>query len=423
MRIELLTTGTELLLGTTQNTHGGWFGQELFKLGLRSARQVTVPDGPPVVKAMRTALEAGDVLIVTGGLGPTSDDLSREAIAEVLGLELMIDEAALRSIEAFFATRNLKMVDSNKKQALVPVGGDVLPNPNGTAPGLYLSPRMSGDYRCAVFLLPGPPRELYPMFHAEVVPRLQALSELESIPSMDVLRFVGVGESKMQEEIDAELTGIEGLEVGYCARLGEVDLRLVGSEEVIAKGREIALSRYPKELVSDDGASLEEAVVRLLKESGKILATAESCTGGLISHRLTEVSGSSEVFTHGFVTYANEAKRDLLGVSWKDLETHGAVSEPVARQMAEGAMRVADADVAVAVTGIAGPTGGTNEKPVGTVFIAVARKEGETKVISPFFPRDRSAFKRSVSQTALDLIRRVVMGYEDKPEGGSVDVT
>ena len=205
MRIEILTTGTELLLGTTRNTHGTWFGQELFKLGLRTARQVTVPDGPPVVEAMRTALEVGDVLIVTGGLGPTSDDLSREGIAEVLGLELMTDESALRSLEAFFAKRNLEMVESNKKQALVPVGGEVLPNPNGTAPGLYLSPRITGEYRCAVFLLPGPPRELYPMFQNEVVPRLEALAGIDAVPRMETLRFVGVGESTMQDEIDAEL--------------------------------------------------------------------------------------------------------------------------------------------------------------------------------------------------------------------------
>jgi nicotinamide-nucleotide amidase len=405
VRIEILTTGSELLLGTTPNTHGAWLGQELFKLGLRTARQVTVPDGPPVLDAMRAGMEAGDVLIVTGGLGPTSDDLTRESVAEVLGLELHTDEAALRSLEAFFAVRNLEMVESNKKQALIPVGGDVLPNPNGTAPGVYLSPRMSGRYRCAVFLMPGPPRELYPMFHEEVVPRLKALAGVDSVPGMLTMRFVGVGESTLQDEIDAALTAVAGLEVGYCARLGEVDLRLVGSPEAIAQGREIAAARYPRELVSEDEASLEGTVVRLLKEQGKTLATAESCTGGLISHRLTEVSGSSEVFTHGFVTYANEAKRDLLGVRWEDLQEHGAVSELIARQMAEGALRVSGADLAVSVTGIAGPTGGSEEKPVGTVFIAVAQKGAETKVISPFHPRDRSAFKQAVSQSALNLVR------------------
>jgi len=408
MRIELLTTGTELLLGTTQNTHGAWLGQELFKLGLRIQRQVTVPDGPAVEAAMADAVEEADVLIVTGGLGPTSDDLTRESIAAVLGLEMVEDELALRTLLAFFAQRGKVMADANRKQAMVPVGADVLPNANGTAPGLYLPPRLSGGRNCAVFLLPGPPSELYPMVQGEVLPRLKALSGLEVVPAMLEMRFVGVGESDFHQGVDEELTGIAGLEVGYCARLGEVDLRLVGTEEAIAAGREIALREFAAELVSEDGATLEEAVVRLLAAQGKTVATAESCTGGLIANRITDVSGSSEVFRYGYVTYANEAKRDLLGVRWEDLEEHGAVSEPVARQMAEGALRNADADVAVAVTGIAGPTGGSKEKPVGTVFIAVAVKGGETRVVRQLHPRSRVSFKRAVSQAALDLVRREV---------------
>lgn len=409
MRIELLTTGTELLLGTTQNTHGAWLGQELFKLGLRIQRQVTVPDGPAVEAAMASGVEEGDVLIVTGGLGPTSDDLTRESISAVLGLEMVEDELALRTLLAFFEKRGLVMADTNRKQAMVPVGADVLPNPNGTAPGLYLPPRLSGGRNCAVFLLPGPPSELYPMVQEEVLPRLKALSGLEVIPSMREMRFVGVGESDFHQGVDEQLEAIEGLEVGYCARLGEVDLRLVGGEEVIAMGREIALAHFADKLVSEDGATLEEAVVRILAAQGKTVATAESCTGGLIANRITDVPGSSEVFRFGWVTYANEAKRDLLGVSWEDLEKFGAVSEPVAKQMAEGALREAEADVAVAVTGIAGPGGGSEEKPVGTVFVAVAVKGGETQVVKYFHPRSRISFKRSVSQSALDLVRKVAL--------------
>jgi nicotinamide-nucleotide amidase len=408
MRIELLTTGTELLLGTTQNTHGAWLGQELFKLGLRLQRQVTVPDGPAVEAAMADAVEVADVLIVTGGLGPTSDDLTRESIAAVLGLELVEDELALRTLVAFFEQRGRVMADANRKQAMVPVGADVLPNPNGTAPGLYLPPRLSGGRNCAVFLLPGPPSELYPMVHDEVVPRLEALSGLDQLPSMHEMRFVGVGESDFHQGVDAELEAIEGLEVGYCARLGEVDLRLVGEDELIARGRKIALREFARQLVSEDGASLEEAVVRLLAEQGKTVSTAESCTGGLIANRLTDVSGSSAVFRYGFVTYGNEAKQVLLGVSAKDLEEHGAVSEPVARQMAEGALREGKADVAVSVTGIAGPTGGSEEKPVGTVYLAVAARGESTRVVRQFHPRNRVSFKRAVSQAALDLVRRVL---------------
>lgn len=408
VRIELLTTGTELMLGTTQNTHGAWIGQRLFGMGLRIERQVTVPDGQPVVDAIRMGADDGEVLIVTGGLGPTSDDLTREALAEVLGLEMIEDEAAVRTIEEFFASRGRVMAEANRKQAMAPVGADILPNPNGTAPGLYLPPRMSGERNCAVFLLPGPPREMYPMFEAEVVPRLRALSGIEEVPAMVELKFVGIGESDFHQGIDDELEAIAGLEHGYCARLGEVDLRLIGSPSAVASGREIAEKAFGRELVSDDGATLEAVVVRLLTEQGKTLSTAESCTGGLIAARITDVSGASSVFRYGFVTYANEAKRDLIGVSWDDLLEHGAVSEVVVRQMAEGALRVGAADVAVSVTGIAGPTGGSEAKPVGTVFLAVAVKGEETKVVKQFHPWGRDAFKRQVSQAALNLVRRAL---------------
>jgi nicotinamide-nucleotide amidase len=408
MRIELLTTGTELMLGTTQNTHGAWIGQRLFALGLRVDRQITVPDGPPVVDSIRLGIEAGDVLIVTGGLGPTSDDLTREALSEVLGVEMIEDEGALRTMEEFFASRGRTMAEVNRKQAMALVGADILPNPNGTAPGLYVPPRMSGERHCAIFLLPGPPREMYPMFDAEVVPRLEALAGIEEPPEMLELKFVGIGESDFHQEVDAQLEAIAGLEHGYCARLGEVDLRLIGSAEAVTEARTIAEEAFAQQLVSSDGAILEEVVVRLLKEHGKSVATAESCTGGLIAARLTDVSGASEVFRYGFVTYANEAKRDLLGVNWEDLLEHGAVSEPVARQMAEGALRVGEAEVAVSVTGIAGPTGGTESKPVGTVFLGLAVKGEETNVLKQFHPWGREAFKRQVSQSALNLVRRAL---------------
>ncbi|WP_367872346.1 competence/damage-inducible protein A [Luteolibacter sp. Populi] len=406
MRIEILTTGTELLLGTTLNTHGKWFGEELFKLGFRIQRLTTVPDGDAITQAIRESVARADVLIVTGGLGPTSDDLTRECTAEVLGIELIEDEAAIRSLEAFFAARNKVMADSNRKQAQVPVGADVLPNANGTAPGLYIPPRLNGVANCAVFLLPGPPRELYPMFRQEVAPRLIALAGLAKPPGMLELKIAGVGESDLQEQIDAKLAEVPGLEVGYCARVGEVDLRLIGDEAAIAAGRGIAMDLFAKQIFSEDGSSLEATVVRLLAASGLKLATAESCTGGLIANRITDVPGSSAVFTHGFVTYANEAKRDVLGVPQELLAEHGAVSEPVVRAMAEGALRVSGADIAVAVTGIAGPDGGTPEKPVGTVWLAWAAKGKPTLAVKQLHPRNRKDFKLAVSQAALDGVRR-----------------
>ena len=405
MQIELLTTGTELLLGTTQNTHGAWIGQRLLRVGLRVSRQITVPDGEAVGRAMRIGLEAGEALIVTGGLGPTSDDLTREALAEVLGLEMIEDEAAMRAIEEFFARRQRVMAEANRKQAQAPVGADILVNPNGTAPGLYLPPRLSGSFNCAVFLLPGPPRELYPMFEAEVVPRLQALSGIEKVPEFLELKFAGIGESDFHEGIDDVLEAIPGLEHGYCARPGEVDLRLMGSTASIREAGEIVRATFGDELVSEDGANLEDVVVELLAKRGRTLAIAESCTGGLIASRITDVAGSSEVFRYGFVTYANEAKQELVGVSQDALQSHGAVSDPVARQMAEGALKAGEADIAVAVTGIAGPAGGSEEKPVGTVFLGLAERGRETQVYQQFHPWARAAFKRQVSQSALNLVR------------------
>ena len=405
MQIELLTTGTELLLGTTQNTHGAWIGQRLLRVGLRVSRQITVPDGEAVGRAMRIGLEDGEALIVTGGLGPTSDDLTREALAEVLGLEMIEDEAAMRAIEEFFARRQRVMAEANRKQAQAPVGADILNNPNGTAPGLYLPPRLSGSFNCAVFLLPGPPRELYPMFEAEVVPRLKALSGIEKVPEFLELKFAGIGESDFHQGIDDMLEAIPGLEHGYCARPGEVDLRLMGSAASIREAGEIVRGTFGEELVSDDGANLEDVVVELLAKRGRTLAIAESCTGGLISSRITDVAGSSEVFRYGFVTYANEAKQELVGVSQDALRSHGAVSDAVARQMAEGALKAGEADIAVAVTGIAGPAGGSEEKPVGTVFLGLAERGRETQVYQQFHPWARAAFKRQVSQSALNLVR------------------
>jgi nicotinamide-nucleotide amidase len=408
VRIEILNTGTELLLGNTLNTHGAWFGRELFKLGLRVGRQVTVPDGDAIRESLSEAVGRADVVIVTGGLGPTSDDLTREITAEVLGLELILDEAGLRSLEAFFAARGRPMVEANRKQAMSPVGADILPNPNGTAPGVYVPPRLNGRGNCAVFLLPGPPRELYPMFKAEVVPRLRALSGIDAPPLALELKFTGIGESDFHDGIDDQLAAMAGLEYGYCARIGEVDLRLIGDAETIARGRELAIGAFSRQLVSDDGASLEQVVLRNLEARGWKLAVAESCTGGLICSRLTDVAGASAVLTHGFVTYANEAKVEMLGVSEEALAEHGAVSETVAREMAEGALRVSGAQVAVAVTGIAGPGGGSEEKPVGTAWIGLAMEGVETIAVKIYQPRNRKDFKLAVSQAALDLVRRSV---------------
>jgi len=404
MKIEVLNTGSELLLGTTLNTHGAWIGRALQPLGLRVARQTTVPDGPAIAGALAEAAARADVVVVTGGLGPTSDDVTREACAEVLGVGLAEDAGALRTLEEFFRSRGREMAPENRKQAMVPQGGVVLENPNGTAPGVFVPEEVGG---AAVFLLPGPPHEMEPMFRAEVLPRLRERAGAAAEASrMTELKFVGVGESDFQHRVDAELAAVPGLEFGYCARPGEVDLRLIGDDAARAAGRSIAGREFPRQLVGDDGSSLEAAVVRVLRGRGWTLALAESCTGGLIASRVTDVPGASAVFAHGFVTYANEAKVSVLGVPEELLAARGAVSEPVARAMAEGALRAGGADVAVAVTGIAGPDGGSAEKPVGTVFLALARKDAPTEVRKRFHPQGRVFFKRLVSQDALDWVRQ-----------------
>lgn len=409
MHIEIINTGTELMLGQTSNTHGTWLGRELFRLGLRVAHQCTVPDGEPIAAALRASLTRGsEVILLTGGLGPTSDDLSREITAAVLNLPLMEDAAALRDLEAFFARRNRPMAESNRKQALVPVGAELLPNPHGTAPGIYVPPRLSPDGRCAIFLLPGPPRELYPMFLAEVEPRVRAIAGLDDKRVMQELKFTGIGESDFHQQVDHLLAAVTGLEFGYCARIGEVDLRLIGPQEAIDNGVAIALAAFADQCISDDGSSLEATVLRLLHQANWQLATAESCTGGLVASRLTDVPGASGHFTHGWVTYGNEAKIAELGVNPALIETHGAVSEPVAMAMAEGAMQQSGSDIAVAITGIAGPDGGSAQKPVGTAWIAVAT-QATTQVWHCFQPRDRLGFKQGISQAALDSVRRTLL--------------
>lgn len=388
-------------------------GQELLKMGLRVQRQTTVPDGEAIHEAMREAIVRCDALIVTGGLGPTSDDITREATAEVLGVEMIEDEQAVRTMSEFFQSRGYgEMPEGNRKQAMVHVGADVLPNPNGTAPGVYVPPRLGNVSTCAIFLLPGPPRELHPMFDAEVRPRLRALAGIENAGEAVELKFVGIGESSFAEGIDEELQAIAGLEFGYCARLGELDLRLIGGSAAVEGAREVALNSFSKQLISDDGSDLETVLIRELVARELKVATAESCTGGLIANRLTDVPGASAVFTHGFVTYSNEAKEKILGVSSESLLKYGAVSEEVCEEMAVGALAASGADLAVAVTGIAGPGGGSEEKPLGTVFIGLAQKGKLPVVKKQCHPRGRKSFKRQVSQVALDLIRRRVQHGE-----------
>lgn len=409
MRIEVVNTGSELLLGKVINTHAAFFGQELFKIGLRIERQTTIPDGDVIGTMMTEAFSRCDALLVTGGLGPTSDDITREVVAALLGRELVLDEAILETIRTMFRVRGLKASSLNDRQAMVPVGATVLVNPHGTAPGLYLpaDPVLGSPH---IFLLPGPPRELKPMVQAEVLPRLAALSG-GTAPVWHNFRLYGVGESALASVLEPEFADMEGLEVGYCARLGEVDLRLIGTEASVNKAAEKVRAAFPMEIATESEDHLSSVVVALLTSRGETVATAESCTGGAISSAITDARGSSAVFGESYIVYANAAKTKLLGVEPELLAEHGAVSEAVVRAMAEGCLTRSGADHAIAVSGIAGPDGGSEEKPVGTVWLAIVSRGQETFAQRFFYPSDRSSFKIRTTRQALDLLRRRLRGF------------
>jgi nicotinamide-nucleotide amidase len=422
--VEVINTGSELLLGRTANTHLQYLGRQLFKLGLRIQRQVCVPDGPAIGVALAESMPRSWAVIVTGGLGPTTDDITRELTAELLGLELALDETVLATITERFARRNLRMAERNKRQAYVPKGVRVLENPNGTAPGLHIPPRagLAGGINGMtphIFLLPGPPRELHPMVETLVLPLLKAaLPEGFAAPAFAEFMIIGLGESEVESRVGSQIEALPGIELGYCARPGEVDLRVIGSALAVEAATAIVREKLGAYVASDDGRDLPEIVVHELTARRQKLAVAESCTGGFLAHRITNVPGASAVFVEDFITYANRAKEQTLGIDPAMLAAYGAVSEEVARAMAEHALALTEADYALATTGIAGPGGGSAEKPVGTVFIALARRVDLPLVNKHFFPTQRETFKTLVSQTALDLLRRNFVDAGLSPANG-----
>ena len=416
MRVDLVNTGSELLLGEILNTHAVWIAEALRPLGLRLQRQVCIPDGPEIGAVFAERFPHCDVLIVTGGLGPTLDDVTRESLAELLGLAMTRDEKVVAEIEERLRHYQRKMPDSNYRQADVPAGAEVLSNPNGTAPGLYLPPlSFEGGRSPHVFLLPGPPRELRPMFRDQVVPRLLRIAPDPGDRAILNLTTHGIGESRLTELLDSELEDLPGVELGYRLGQGFVNIRLIGPRASLTEGESRVRRILGPCLLCTDGSTMEQMVVRVLAEKGETLVTAESCTGGAVASQITDAPGASKVFLAGYVTYANEAKTDLVGVPPELIAEHGAVSAPVAQAMAEGALERSGATHAVSLTGIAGPSGGTDEKPVGTVFIALAT-EGEETWVCPFsFPGGRDVFKLRARHQALELVRRRALGF-DRPE-------
>jgi nicotinamide-nucleotide amidase len=418
--IELINTGSELLLGRILNTHQQWICRQLADLGYEVSRQTCIADdGRQIQAAVRESLSRADLVITTGGLGPTSDDLTRDLIAQLLGRELILDPETLRRLEQFFAQRHRTMPVSTKVQAMIPAGARVLRNDSGTAPGLALevrpNPFRADGGHAWLILLPGPPRELRPMFADWVVPLLMQVMPPAEKWVCRILKTTGLGESLVEEKIAGPLQKLvtAGLDLGYCARIGEVEIRLAasggGAESIVLEAEDIVRQLLGRLVFTTGDDTLEATLVRMLTERAKTVALAESCTGGMLAHRLTNIPGASAVLKCGLVTYSNEAKRNFLGVTAAALDEYGAVSEAVARQMAEGARQKCRADYALSVTGIAGPGGGSEAKPVGTVFMALAHEKG-TAVERHFNPFDRETFKYVTSQQALDLLRRALLG-------------
>ena len=411
MRVALLNTGTELLLGDVQDAHLAFIAREILSLGLRIEERRTVGDTEAIRHTLAELFPRCEILFVTGGLGPTSDDITREMVADLLGLELQQSSELLASLRKRLRVRGIKWTPGIARQADVHAGAEVLPNRNGSAPGLYLRANINRQIQSPhLFLLPGPPRELQPMFRAFVMPILRSVVPDSALVERRVYKIANKGESLVEEAIGDRVLAIPGIELGYCARPGEVDVRIVGKAKAIEQADAIIRSTLGTSIFSAADESLEEVIVKLLAQRNQTLAVAESCTGGLLANRITNVPGASAVFLAGYICYANQAKIGMLDVDPQLIEKHGAVSEKVARALAEHARACAKSDYALATTGVAGPSGGSPEKPVGTVYVALAAS-GETIAKKLFFPTDRETFKQIATQAALELLRRKLIGH------------
>ena len=407
MRVIVINTGTEILLGDVLNTHLAFVAREIFQFGLRVDEQRTIPDGDAIQSTLADVSPRADIVFVTGGLGPTSDDITRELVANYLQLPLVEDATVHEAIRSRLAARRIPTTERIWRQALVPAGAEVLPNENGTAPGLYLAANINPAILSPhLFSLPGPPRELQPMFINFVAPILRRITaELEKV-AMRAFRVANMGESIIEKKIGDLVAAIPGIELGYCARPGEVDVRVIGSAAAVAQTEGIIRIKLGNAIFSASDETLAAVLVRLLSEREQTLALAESCTGGFLADQITNVPGASKVFVAGCVTYSNEEKIRTLGVSRESIEKSGAVSEHVATEMAEGLRIRTGATHGIATTGIAGPGGGSEEKPVGTAFLGLSSENQPVQCEKFFFPSDRETFKQLVAQRAFDLLRK-----------------
>ena len=413
VRVETITLGDELLLGIRENAHLTYLGTQLAHHGIEPAANLVIRDQPDDIKLFfLDSWKRSDLVITTGGLGPTSDDLTRETIAEVLGEKMVYDTDIEDSIRDRFRQLERPVPESNNRQCYRPESAEVLSNPYGTAPGLYIKK----DGKILV-MLPGPAREMHPMFTDQVIPRLQQEGIFPEIDCYLQLRTAGIGESVLAEKVEPMLTGIDGLVVGYCAHAGMVDLRLSShdantlSEEKLNAIGEVCRKELGEDFVCFGDRTLAGVIFGDLRALDKTLAVAESCTGGLLSSQFTEIPGISKVFHGGAVCYHNDAKVQVLDVPESMLDQHGAVSEEVAIAMATGACEKYGADYGLSVTGFAGPAGGSQILPVGTIYLGYASPTwslGQKLNLRG----DRLSNRRRATTAALDWMRRKLRKYK-----------
>lgn len=421
MITELISVGTEILLGNIVNTNSAYLSEKCAELGLSVYYQTVVGDNEERMKSViRTALDRSDIIILTGGLGPTEDDLTKEVTAEVMGIPLVEDPHSRELLEAYmnqYKNNNSqrRITANNYKQALIPKGALVLDNHNGTAPGLIIEK----NNKIAV-LLPGPPIEMKPMFEEEVFPYLRR-RQPEIIYSQ-MVKICSIGESQVAEEIQDLIESQSNPTIAPYAKTGEVHLRITAKGESEKECRKLIKpvvlelkKRFGKNIfATDEKKTLEEAVVDMLKDQGLTLALAESCTGGAVASRIVNVPGASEVFGHGFVTYSNRAKRKFLGVKKPTLKVYGAISEKCAKEMAKGGCLAAKSDICLSITGLAGPDGGTEKTPVGTVFMGCCYNN--KVIVREFhFSGNRLKIREQAAAHALAFLRDCMLeGVEKK---------
>lgn len=413
MTVELISVGTEILLGNIVNTNAAYLAEKCALLGLVLYHQSAVGDNEErLEEAIRLALGRSDIVILSGGLGPTKDDLTKEVVAKVFGRKLYLDEHSRERIQSYFEVIQSKQItENNWKQAMMPEGAIVIDNQNGTAPGMILE-----ENGKIVILLPGPPNELKPMFQNDIAPYLNSLQP-EGIYSK-MVKVCGIGESRAETMVADLLAAQTNPTLAPYAKTGEVHFR-VTAKAVSEKEAELLMKPMIEALhnrfgsmiyTTDEDVTLEQAVVSLLQQQNLKVTTAESCTGGLLAGRILNVSGASEVYEQGYITYSNEAKQNLIGVRKETLDTVGAVSKETAKEMVVGAAKAAGADAALSVTGIAGPGGGTKEKPVGLVYIGCVVK-GKVRVEEFHFTGSRDKNRDNSVVKALTLLREELLRH------------